>query len=173
MAQHKPSENTSSTSLFISLRVERRIQGMRKMPTTKQSTRKNPIFNSEVSICPPSGFCPEAMADNITIITIARISSRMSTLITIPANRCCCSPKSSNALYIMVVELMASIPPRKMRSIVPQWKSMPTPFPIIIIEKMVAIAATIGDAPIFSIFLKEKSSPSENKRNITPMSAHV
>ena len=30
-----------------------------------------------------------------------------------------------------------------------------------------------GEAPIFSIFLKEKSRPNENKRNMMPMSAHV
>ena len=30
-----------------------------------------------------------------------------------------------------------------------------------------------GAAPILAIFLNEKSSPSENSRNITPMSAHT
>ena len=33
-------------------------------------------------------------------------------------------------------------------------------------------AEMTGDAPIFRIFLNEKSRPSENSRNITPMSAH-
>ena len=33
-------------------------------------------------------------------------------------------------------------------------------------------AEIIGEAPIFSIFLNEKSRPNEKSRNITPMSAH-
>ena len=37
---------------------------------------------------------------------------------------------------------------------------------------MVSVEIT-GAMPIFRIFLMEKSSPRENIRNITPMSAHV
>ena len=61
---------------------------MAKMPTTNQSTRKKPILSTLLSIIPPSGLLPEAMAASITIITMAMMSSRMSTLITIPAKRC-------------------------------------------------------------------------------------
>ena len=45
--------------------------------------------------------------------------------------------------------------------------------PSIIMQKMLVQADMTGDTPIFTIFLNEKSSPSENSRNITPMSAHV
>ncbi len=116
---------------------------------------------------------PEANADSITIITMASISSRMSTLITMLANLCCRNPRSSNALYIIVVELMANIPPRNMQSIRPQPKLCPTIIPSAIIQKTMAQVAIKGEEPIFKIFLKEKSSPRENSRNITPMSAHV
>ena len=72
----------------------------------------------------------------------------------------------------MVVELMASIPPRKMQSIFDQLNRCPTATPSNAMEKMMVMVEMIGDAPIFRIFLNEKSNPSENSRNITPMSAH-
>ena len=40
-------------------------------------------------------------------------------------------------------------------------------------QKMMVTAAMTGAAPIFNIFLNEKSSPSEKRRKMTPMSAHV
>ena len=45
--------------------------------------------------------------------------------------------------------------------------------PNAIIENTIVHAAMIGEAPIFSIFFTEKSNPNENKRKITPISAHV
>ena len=98
IAQQSHSDTISSTSLLISLRTERRKRGMAKMPTTSHSTRKNTICAMEPSIWPPSGLLPLATALSSTIITIAKMSSRISTLITRPANCCCRSPRSSNAL---------------------------------------------------------------------------
>ena len=72
----------------------------------------------------------------------------------------------------MVVELIASIPPRKMQSILDQPKAWPVKTPSIDMEKMMAMVEMNGDTPIFRIFLNEKSRPNENSRNITPMSAH-
>ena len=156
IAQHKPSDTMSSVSLLISLRMERNIHGIRNIPTTNQSTRKKPIF-----------------ATSITINTMARMSSSMSTLITNPAKRCCRKPRSSNALYIMVVELMASIPPRNMQSMRLHPKACPAIMPSIIMQNTTLHVAIIGEMPIFSIFLNEKSSPKEKRRNITPISPHV
>ena len=45
--------------------------------------------------------------------------------------------------------------------------------PVIDIKKIVLTAAITGARPIFRIFLKEKSRPRENSRNMTPMSAQV
>ena len=98
IAQQSPKDTTSSTSLLMRLRTERRNRGMAKIPTTSQRTRKKPIFRMEPSIWPPSGLLPLAMAESITIMTIARMSSRMSTDMTSPANCCWRSPRSSNAL---------------------------------------------------------------------------
>ena len=172
IAQHKPSDTMSNTSLLMRRRTRRRNIGMAKMPTTSHSTRKKPIFTMDPSICPPSGLLPLAIALSMTIMTMARMSSSISTDITRLANCCCRSPRSSKALYIMVVELMASIPPRKIQSILDQPKECPTQTPSIDMEKMITIVEINGDAPIFRIFLNEKSRPSENSRNITPMSAH-
>ena len=96
--QQSPSDTISSVSLLMSLRIRRRNRGTAKMPTTNQRTRKKPIFITAPIISPPSGFDPEANADSITIMTMARTSSRMSTLITGWANFCCRSPMSVNAL---------------------------------------------------------------------------
>ena len=73
----------------------------------------------------------------------------------------------------MVVELMASIPPRNRQFIFDHPKACPTILPSIIMAKIIVTAAIIGAAPIFMIFFIEKSSPKENNRNSTPMSAHV
>ena len=71
----------------------------------------------------------------------------------------------------MVVEDMASMPPRKMQSMRDQPKEWPTQTPSMDMEKMMAMVEMKGETPMRSIFLNEKSSPSENSRNMTPMSA--
>ena len=74
---------------------------------------------------------------------------------------------------MIVVELIASIPPKKMQSIRSHPKEWPTSIPSPIIQKMMVQAEMTGAIPILSIFLMEKSSPKENNRKITPMSAQV
>ena len=73
----------------------------------------------------------------------------------------------------MAVELMANIPPRNIQSICFQPKPCPTETPNAIMENTIVQAAIMGEAPIFNIFLTEKSNPNENKRKMTPISAHV
>ena len=162
-----------SVSSLTSLRTDLRNSGTKAMPTTNQRMRKNTILAMLPTICSPSAPLPTAIADSITIMTIASMSSRMSTLITEPVNFCCLRPMSLNALYIIVVELIASIPPRKMQSMRFHPNECPTMMPSVIMQKIMVHVEMTGDAPIFIIFLNEKSSPSENSRNITPMSAHV
>ena len=98
IAQQSPNDTTSSTSLLMRLRTRRRNNGMAKIPTTSQRMRKKAILTMASIICPPSRSLPLATALSITIITMARISSNISTLITMPANCCCRSPRSSKAL---------------------------------------------------------------------------
>ena len=73
---------------------------------------------------------------------------------------------------MIVVDDMASIPPRNMQFIWLQENSLPTQMPKSIMEKTMVRAAMMGALPILRIFLKEKSRPREKSRNITPMSAH-
>ena len=82
------------------------------MPTTNQSTRKNASFRIDMSICEPSNSLLTASVESITMSTMARMSSMMSTLSTRLANRFCRRPMSSKALKMMVVDDIASIPPR-------------------------------------------------------------
>ena len=171
--QQKPNDTISRVSLLRILRTERRKSGMAKRPTTNHKTRKNPIFMMLPRSCTPSGLLPLATVLSITIITMARISSKISTLITVEAKPCCVSPISEKALYIMVVELIATIPPRKMQSISFHPKLCPTMIPKTIILKMIVQAAMMGEAPILRIFLIEKSNPNENNKKMTPISAHV
>ena len=69
--------------------MRRRNKGMAKMPTTNHNTKKKAILMTDDSIWLPLAPLPLAMADSITIMTMARMSSSMSTLITNPANCCC------------------------------------------------------------------------------------
>ena len=74
---------------------------------------------------------------------------------------------------MIVVELIASMPPRKRLSILPQPNMWPTDEPSMLMAEMMVTAAMTGPAPILTIFLKLNSMPSVNIRNITPMSAQV
>ena len=96
--QHSPKATMSSVSSLTSLRTRRRKLGTTYNPTTNHRTRKNTIFMMLSSICPPLSVPPPAMALSMTIITMARMSSRMSTLMTLDAKFCCDSPISLNAL---------------------------------------------------------------------------
>ena len=66
----------------------------------------------ELSICEPSNSLLTASVESITMSTMARMSSIISTLSTSPAKRSFRSPMSSNALKMMVVDDMASMPPK-------------------------------------------------------------
>ena len=68
---------------------------------------------------------------------------------------------------------MASIPPRNTQSILLQPKRLPTVSPAMIMQKMMMQVAITEAIPIFRIFLKEKSSPREKSRKMTPISAQV
>ena len=63
----------------------------------------------------------------------------------------------------MVVDDMASIPPRKMQSILLHPKAWPTQTPSIDMKKMMVQVEITGDAPILRIFLNEKSRPREKR----------
>ena len=74
---------------------------------------------------------------------------------------------------MMVVDDMASIPARKCPFMRDQPRAPATMMPMVIMEKMMVMAAMTGANPILRIFLNEKSSPRAKSRNITPICAHV
>lgn len=98
MRQQRPRATIRRVSAFMSLRTLRSSRGMRKMPMTNHRTRKKPILKTLPSNWPPSGEEPLAMAESMTIITMARMSSRMQTLMTVATKPCCSSPMSERAL---------------------------------------------------------------------------
>ena len=112
MPKHRARAVMSRVSSFMRGFILRRNIGMRYMPTVNHKMRKKPSCSMEVSIWVPSNSLLTARVESITMSTMARISSMMSTLSTSPAKRSLRSPISSNALKMMVVDDMASIPPR-------------------------------------------------------------
>ena len=72
-----------------------------------------------------------------------------------------------------MVDDIDSIPPRKMQSIFPHPRRLPTPVPISIIALITVRAITNALPPTFAIFLKLNSSPRPNIRNTTPIFAHT
>ena len=107
------------------------------------------------------------------IMTMAIMSSSISTLNTVDVNFCCLRPKSSRAFIMILVDDMAIMPPRYRPSMPPHWNAAPTPIPIRIIPTSISMVAIIGVLPILRSFLKLNSRPSENMMNITPISAQV
>lgn len=85
---------------------------MSQSPTMNHRARKNASLRSAKMSWVPSMWRLTASVESMTMSTMARMSSSMSTLSTIPANFCLSTPRSWNALYIIVVDDMASIPPR-------------------------------------------------------------
>ena len=73
----------------------------------------------------------------------------------------------------MVVDDMANMPPRKRQSESLHPSIRPAVLPIPAIKAMTRQALTMGFTPIFTIFLKENSSPRLNIRKMTPMELHV
>ena len=58
MRKHKPKATTSSVSSLMTPLMRLRNIGMRKMPTTNHSTRKNSMRTTMPIISPPSGLRP-------------------------------------------------------------------------------------------------------------------
>jgi hypothetical protein len=73
----------------------------------------------------------------------------------------------------MVVEDIASIPPKYRQSIDFHPNDHPTVIPITIIQKMMEQAAMIAVPPTFISFLKLNSNPKAKSKKITPISDHV
>ena len=122
--KHKPMEATIKVSSFIKSFAFLKKVGMRYIPITNHRVKKNakrptPIASSIVEM--PAA----ANVESITIIMMPAISSTIKMPKTISVKCLPFSFKSSKALMIMVVELIASIPPKNILSIWLQPKAVP------------------------------------------------
>ena len=88
------------------------------MPTTNHTSRKKPNLSNENTNSVPWNLLLAATAESTTMTTMPSMSSRMSTDMTFTAKWRVMRPKSLNALYIMVVDDMANIPPTNIQLIV-------------------------------------------------------
>ncbi len=124
-----------------------------------------------MSISEPSTVLLMAMDDSITIITTANKSSTMSTASTCEANFCWRSPMSVNALMMMVVDDIDSMPPRKSELIKLKCSAWPTAMPAHIMPATIISAVTMAEPPARTSFLKLNSSPSEKSSTMMPICA--
>jgi hypothetical protein len=74
---------------------------------------------------------------------------------------------------MIVVEELASIPPRKRLSIVVQPSNFPKKYPVIVMKIISTKAVMEADPPTRINFLKLNSRPRLKRRMITPISAKV
>lgn len=93
-----------------------------------------------------------AIDDSITIITTAKRSSTISTAKTSEANFRCVRPRSLNALMMMVVDDIESIPPRKRLLIRENPRRCPMVNPAIIMPHTITRAVTTAEPPALSSF---------------------
>ena len=94
MTKQSANDTINKVSLFRNFRFFLNIIGMRYNPTTNQSIRKKPKRSNPSISSSPSILWLTAKVDNITINTMASMSSSISTLSTTPANFFCKTPKS-------------------------------------------------------------------------------
>ena len=96
------------------------------MPRISHSARYSTSMPSFSARAPPEMFLLTDTVDRMIIMKMPAISSMTRVPKTSWAKGSCRTPSSSKALMMMVVELMESMPPRKMLSIMPQPMACPT-----------------------------------------------
>ena len=134
-------------------------------------TRKNTSLPTLNSRSLPSTPLSTAIDDRRTIISTAKRSSTMSTARTSEANFFCRIPMSVNALMMMVVDDIDSMPPRKRQLIWLKCSRCPTAKPMPIMPMTIVSAVTTADPPELSSLRKLNSRPRENSRTTMPICA--
>ena len=170
MPKQSPTATMHSVSSDIHLRIQRKKEGMRKMPKVNHTMRKKISLTMLMPSWAPSNRRLTLRVERITNSNTATRSSTTSTAVTVLVNFCCLSFKSSNDLMMMVVDEMDSIHPRKMQLM----SLMPKIWPIVLpITNMIANsvnAVTAPVAPTFFSFLMLNSNPKANIKKTIPMS---
>ena len=173
MKKHSPTANTVRVSSDMNLRVNFRMDGMRKTPPMYQTSRKNTSFPTLNSSSLPSKVVLTAKVERTTIMRMAARSSTTSTPMTLLVNFSPFIFRSSKAFAMIVVDDMESMAPRKMLSICDQPNTLPSMKPMRHIDTN-SVRAVIPTVPAcFFSFLKLNSKPIANSRNTMPISLQV
>ena len=120
----------------------------------------------------PANDWDTAIVESRTMRRIAMRSSTTKVPKTIPAYDLSFSPMSSKDLITTMVEDIDNNPPRKMLSIMLQFRACAVTKPIMNTPTNFRRAVTIALEPTFISFLKLNSRPSPNMRNMIPISDH-
>ena len=171
IAKHNPIDITRNISSVMARDTRLKNVGNTQTPTVNHITRKNPSRSMLISISPLSTLLLMATDDSNTIITTANRSSHISTANTSEAKRLCFTPKSLNALMIIVVDDIDNIPPKNKLSMFPNPSTLPVTKPNVIMPATITSAVTTADPPTFISFLKLNSSPSVNRSTTIPICA--
>ena len=163
-------EIISRVSSLIYFLAFRKKVGITKMPTTNQSTRKKTSLTMLITISIPANCLLAEAVERSTIITTATISWMMSTTIVKSTKGSSLRCISSNALMIIVVDDIASIPPRNMLCIVSHPIRKPKIIPTPIIATMPRKAVTKALLPTEVSLRKLNSSPNPKSRKMMPIS---
>ena len=143
------------------------------MPKMKQATRKNASLAIWVNRAPPSKLLLTLTVLSTTNSSTAMRSSTTSTAVTVEANFCCFSLRSSKLLMMMLVDEMESMQPRKVHSMAEKPRILPTELPMrnMMASSVSAVMAPV--APTFFSFLMLNSRPKPNIRKTMPISLHT
>ena len=123
--KHNPIDSISRISSSIKGLIFLSSVGTKKIPNKNHKIRKNRSLATVNRIWVPSNSLVTAIVESKTISKITTISSTTRTPKTVRAKFFVLTPSSSNALIIMVVEELASIPPRNILSITLQPSQRP------------------------------------------------
>ena len=168
MPKHIPIDTTRSVSLLRKRRQRLSTEGITYTPTKNHIIRKNDSLATLISSSEPSTELLSAIDDSITIINTANRSSTISTANTNAANFCWRRPISVNALMMMVVDDIESIPPKNRQLMKLKPKKCPTIKPANIIPATIISAVTTAAVPERNNFLKLNSRPKEKSNTTIP-----
>ena len=121
----------------------------------------------------PEMFLETEIVDRMIIMKMPAMSSTTRMPNTSWAKFSFSTPSSENALMMMVVELMESMPPRKMESMFPQPSASPVRYPRVSMPATTVVAVMIAPAPTLISFLKLNSRPRQNISTMMPISLQV
>ena len=173
MPRHSPIERINKVSSSNNFFTLFKKVGKRKIPARNHKAKKKSNLVTVNNNSVPSNSRLTAIVDSNTMSKITTISSTTSTPKTTRAYCLVLMPNSSKARMIIVVDELASIPPRNRLSMKDHPISRPSQYPVAVIKAISTKAVIEAAPPTRNNFLKLNSSPRLKRRKITPISASV